>query len=95
MNLDVSFKNIDSSDALKVKAHEKLESLTSLLSPNAKVHVTFWAHDRKKVGDIRIHDYKHEMFAKAYSEDFYKTIDMLKDKVRAQIVKRKDRLKAS
>ena len=29
------------------------------------------------------------------SEDFYKTIDMLKDKVRAQIVKRKDRLKAS
>lgn len=94
MNLEVSFKNLDSSDALREKAKEKLESLDSLLSPSAQVHLTFWAHDRKKVGDIRIHDYKHELFAKAYSDDFYKTIDMLRNKMRTQIVKTREKLKA-
>ena len=92
MILDVSFKNLDPSLALKEKVGEKLEKLKEILSPSAKVHVTFWAHERKKVADILIHDHHKTIFAKAYSENFDKTIDKLRAKVRTQIVKAKDRL---
>lgn len=88
--IEVVFKGMDSSDALKAKTVEKFSMLDNLLTDAARVKVTYWAYDKKKVSDVIIEDGKAKYFAKSHSDDAYKTLELLKDKVKRQILKDKN-----
>ena len=88
MQVNVSFKKMDSSQALKEYTLEKFSGLKELLKNSEKVEVTFWMYDKKKVADIKVYDKGDDFFAKSHSDDFYKSINQLDSKIRAQIIKR-------
>lgn len=89
--ISVSFKHLDSSDALKLKTQEKFESLSNILDEDAKIEVTYWEYDKKKVSEANIYSKGKHFFAKAHSEDFYKTLELLKNKIKTQVLKEKNK----
>ena len=64
--------------------------LTEYLRPEAKIKITFWEYNKKKVSDGVIISGKNKYFAKSHSFDFEKTIDSLKNKLKIQILKSKN-----
>lgn len=88
--VSISFKHLDSSEALKARTSEKFEALSNLLDQDATVEVTYWEYDKKKVAEANVRSKGNHFFAKANSDDFYKTLDLLRTKIKTQILKNKD-----
>ena len=86
MNLIISFKGMEVDQHIKEKVTTKMESLGHLLSSNAKVDITLWEYDKKKVADAKIISDKEQFFAKIHSYDFDQTVEMLRDKLKTQIL---------
>lgn len=89
--MNVSFKKMDSSEALRDYTFEKFSGLKEILKNFTQINVTFWMYEKKKVADIKFYDDGDEFFAKAHSDDFYKSVNLLDSKIRAQIMKRNNK----
>ncbi len=91
MQVEISFKGMEKEPSLKQKAIEKFQSLSNYLDPDSRVSITFWEYDKKKVSDVKIHSKQDVFLAKAHSDNFFKTIELLKDKAKFQILKNKNK----
>ncbi len=92
MKISIMFKNIDSSDALKIHIHEKLDKLDTMLDKPADAHVVFSVEKLRNIVDINLTCDKLKIHAKEESENnMYAAIDALSDNVRSQIRKFKDK----
>lgn len=90
MNLIISFKGMETDEKIKHKLTQKMESLEHLLAQGAKVDVTLREYDNKKVADAKIDSGKDHFFGKVHSYDFDQTVELLKDKLKTQILKSKN-----
>lgn len=87
MNIITAFKGIDSSEALMLKTEKKFSRFGSILGEDTEIAVTYWAYGKKKVCDARVNAHGKEFFAKAHSNSFGKSLSLLKQKLKAQIMK--------
>lgn len=90
MELVVSFKGMNADKDVKNKVYEKMNLLKSYLDDDAKIKITLWEYDKKKVSDAFVRSGKNEYFAKTHSFDFMESIETLKDKLKTQILKSKN-----
>ena len=74
MELTVSFKGMDVDQDIKAKILAKMDLLKEYLRPEAKVKITFWEYNNKKVSDGVIISGKDKFFAKSHSFDFNKQL---------------------
>lgn len=95
MQLDVTFRNIDSTSALKRYAQEKVERVKKYVDRPMEAHVVLFAQRHHMHADIQIHVHQSELVlrGKANEEDMYASIDLAMDKIERQLRRYKEKLK--
>ena len=92
INISVTFRHTDSTDALKTYAEEKLGTcVQKYLNHTAEVHVVLMVEKRDHIAEVQVHSKGHEANAKAVTVDLYAAIDKVTDAIDAQLRKQKDR----
>ncbi len=92
MQISITFKNIDSSDAVKSHIQEKFDKLDKMLDYPADAHIVLSEEKLRNIADVNLVCDSMKIYAKVEAENnMYAAIDGLSDKVRLQIRKYKDK----
>ena len=100
MNIAFTFRNLESSEALKAYASEKIGKLQKYLRSPISAEVTAFVERHLQGVDITVTAGSKRFAGREESEDMYASIDMVMDKIDRQVrkeggVKRATRKKAS
>jgi putative sigma-54 modulation protein len=93
MQLNITFRQFGSSDALKEYAREKVERVNKLLDRTGEAHVVLSLERHLHHADITIHSGAWVLRGRDKSEDMYASIDLAMDKIERQLRRYKDKLK--
>ncbi|MGC8554327.1 MAG: ribosome hibernation-promoting factor, HPF/YfiA family [Candidatus Acidulodesulfobacterium sp.] len=97
MNIAVTFKHIDSSDAVRQYAESKFQKLEKYLSNIMDAHITLSVervdHKESGVAQIKLTAKNLTVNAEEKSADIYSAIDLLLEKVESQIKKHKEKMR--
>ncbi len=91
MKITITFKNIDSSDALKSYVQEKLDRLDTMLDAPAEAYIVLSVEKIRHIAEMTLTCDKLRIHAREESENMYASIDALADKARPQIIKHKEK----
>ena len=92
MQISVTFKNIDSSDALKAYAAKKLERIDKLLDTPAEANVVFSVEKIRHTTELNVTSGRTTVHATETSESMYAAIDLAVDKIKQQLSRNKKKL---
>ncbi len=93
MQISIMFKNIDSSEALKSKVHEKFGKFDKMLDGPSEADVVLSVEKIRQIVELRLKSGKVQIHAKEESENMYASIDAVADKVKSQIKKNKEKIR--
>jgi putative sigma-54 modulation protein len=93
MQKSVTFINLDSSQALKTYAFEKLDRFDRFLQNPAKANVVLTVEKFRHIAEINISADGFTINAHEETSDMYSAIDMALDKIDKQIKKNKQKFK--
>jgi len=93
MHVSVTFKNIDSSDALKSYVQKKLDRFDKLLDNPAEANVVFSIEKIRHTAEVTLTSDRLNIHAKEETETMYSAIDMVIDKLKKQVNKNRDKVK--
>lgn len=85
MNVTISFRNMEHTQALDELIQSKSQKFAKWFSANADIKWTCWVEGSEHVCEVKILDHNKEFFAKAESDDLYKSIDLVKSKIQNQL----------
>lgn len=91
MQINVTFKQMEHSDALKQYAEEKIMKLKKYLKPPVDARVTFSIEKYSHVADLAISAGGVTINASEKSEDMYSSFDLAFSKIERQIRKYKEK----
>ncbi len=92
MQISITFRNIESSDAIKSHIHEKFDRLDKMLDSPANAHMVISTEKIRNIVEINLNCDKIKIHAKEENENnMYAAIDTLSEKVKSQIRKYKDK----
>lgn len=83
---------IDMTDVLKDFATNKFSRLAKHAAQIISIHVILNVDKLQQIAEAKLHIPHKEFYAKADSEDMYKTIDLLVDKLIGQMDKHKGKI---
>ena len=89
MQTSVTFKNIDSSDNLRSYVGEKLNRLDKYLYNPAEANVVLTIEKFRHIAEIKLTGDRLNIVGKEETNDMYSAIDMVLDKIEAQVKKTK------
>jgi len=90
MAIAITFRHMDSTEALKTCVHEKLERIQRYLRAPLDAHVTLFQERHQFVAEMNVQASGKVYQARHDSDDMYKSIDFVVDKVEHQIAKAHD-----
>ena len=93
MQLNITFRQFGSSDALKEYAKEKVERVNKYLDRSGEAHVVLSLERHLHHAEITIHSGSWVLRGREKSEDMYASIDLAMDKIEAQLRKYKEKIK--
>jgi putative sigma-54 modulation protein len=95
MNIAFHFKNFEPSPGLREYAGKRFEKLAKYMpnSDNAEVIVTLLVEKTRQIADVIIDADAMHISAHERSDDMYSTIDMITDKLEAQVRKMREKMK--
>ncbi len=93
MQTIVTFKKIDTSNALRSYVEKKLKKFDKMLDAPAEATVVLSVEKIRHIAEITLVCGKLKIHAKEESESMYSSIDALMDKIKGQIKKSKDKLR--
>ena len=95
MNIAFAFKNFEPSDHLKKYASRRFEKLGRFIhkSENVEMSVALAVDKFRHKAEVQIAGDTFNLSATEQSEDMYATVDMILDKLEAQIKKHTEKLK--
>lgn len=91
MQIAITFKQMESSDALKSYAQEKLDRLDKILDAPGEANLVLSVEKIRHIAEINLVCDKMRINAKEESESMYAALDGLSDKVQTQIKKIKEK----
>src|SRR5260370_42229650 len=95
MQVNITFRNMFATDALRNHVEEKLHKVVDkYLDKVTEAHVTLSLERYLHHADINLHAGHFHVRGKEKSEDMYASIDMAIDKIEKQLKKHKERLKS-
>ena len=94
MQVSVTFKNIDPSDALKAYAAKKLERIDKLLDTPAEANVVFSVEKIRHTTEMNVTSGRTTVHATETSEGMYAAIDLAVDKIKQQLSKSKKKIQS-
>jgi len=94
MNISITFRHMDASEAVKFYANEKIAKLQRFLRGPMKGQVTMSCQQERLFRvEVDIHSGHDHFHAHETSEDMYASIDKVMDKVERQIHSAKESIK--
>ncbi|ATB31036.1 ribosome hibernation-promoting factor, HPF/YfiA family [Melittangium boletus] len=93
MQLNITFRQFGSSDALKEYAKEKVERVNKYLDRAGDAHVVLSLERHLHHADITIHSGAWVLRGREKSADMYASIDLAMDKIESQLRKYKEKIK--
>jgi putative sigma-54 modulation protein len=93
MQTSVTFKNIDPSDHLKSFIQDKLNRFDKLLDNPAEANVVLSVEKFRHIAEISLAGDRLNIVGKEETNDMYSAIDMVLDKLEAQLKKNKQKIK--
>ncbi|MBI1911852.1 MAG: ribosome-associated translation inhibitor RaiA [Deltaproteobacteria bacterium] len=93
MNITVTFRHMDSSEALRKYAEEKTERLAKYLVEPIEVHWVLSVEKIRQIADITVTANGVTLKGQGDTSDLYAAIDMGIDKVENQVRKHKEKVK--
>jgi putative sigma-54 modulation protein len=93
MQLNITFRQFGSSDALKEYTKEKVERVNKYLDRAGEAHVVLSLERHLHHAEITIHSGSWVLRGREKSEDMYASIDLAMDKIEAQLRKYKEKIK--
>lgn len=85
MNISITFRHMDGTDAVKSHAHDKISRLQKFLRQAMTAQVTLSVEGLDHVADVRINSGSHSFHAIERKPDMYASIDLVLDKLERQI----------
>ena len=85
MKYTISFKNLEHTEALDSKIKEKSNKLQKHLQEDAEINWTCWTEHDSQYAEVKVHDGKNNYRVKADSDNLYKTLDIVLNKLENQI----------
>jgi len=93
VNISVTFRHTDSSEALKEYVNEKISNcILKYSSKDADVHVVLSVEKRDHTAEAQLRSGPYEIAAKSTTEDLYSAIDKMVDALDVQLRKQKEKL---
>jgi len=93
MQLNITFRNLSSSDSLKDYAQDKVERVHKYLDRAGEAHVVLSLERHLHHADITIMSGAWLLRGREKSEDMYASIDLAMDKIERQLRRYKEKLK--
>ena len=93
MQISVTFKNFDSSEALRSYVQSRLEKLDKLLDAPVEANVVLCVEKIRHIAEVTLMGDKLSLHATEESDSMYSSIDMAADKIKAQIKKSKEKVR--
>ena len=95
MNIAFHFKNFEPSEGLRDYAAKRFDKLSKYMpnSGNAEVVVTLLVEKTRQIADVTVDADAMHIAAHERSDDMYSTIDMITDKLEAQMRKMREKMK--
>lgn len=95
MKIVSSFKNLEHTDSLDQKIHEKSQKLQKYFEGNFEVQWTcFVREDGAHCADVKLIGPSFEYHASGHADSLYKTFDLVISKLVRQVQKKKEKWKA-
>ena len=95
MNISITFRHMDATDAVKGYATEKVARMQRFLRAPMKGQVTLSCQqDRLHSVEVDIHAGHDHFHAHETSEDMYASIDKVTDKIERQVLSAKESIRA-
>lgn len=85
MNISVTFRHMDGSDAVREYAHDKVSKLQKFLRQPLRARVTLSLDKLQHVVEVQVSSGGEHLEAHEASEDMYASIDKVIDKLERQI----------
>lgn len=85
MNITITFRHMEGTDAVKRFAHEKVAKLQKFLRQAMTAQVTLAVEGLEHVAEVGIQSGSAHFLASERSQDMYASIDMVLDKLERQI----------
>ena len=85
MNITITFRHMDGSEAVKKHAHEKIAKLQKFLRQTMSAQVTIAVEGLEHIAEVNISSGSAHFHATERSDDMYASIDMVHDKLERQI----------
>jgi len=85
MNITITFRHMEGTEAAKSYAHEKTAKLQKFLRQAMSAQVTLSVEGLDHIAEVGISSGGSHFHAKERSEDMYASIDMVHDKLERQI----------
>ncbi len=90
MNIAITFRHMEATEAVKTYATEKVGKLQKFLKAPLKGQVTLSTQHKTHTAEVDVHSGPEHFHAHETSEDMYATIDKVLDKLERQIRTAKD-----
>lgn len=94
MNVKISFKHLDHTEALDEMIQKKSQKLEKYFEGHFDVHWVCWCDEKQSHwAEVKVHGHSLDFYAKASSDLLYKTLDLVIEKVDKQMSKQKTKLR--
>lgn len=85
MNVNITFRHMEHTPALDQMIRDKSEKFVKWFGPSADIRWTCGKDGSDLYSEVSVHAGHQEYFAKAHSDDLYKTFDMIVQKIQNQM----------
>ncbi len=92
MQLTVTGRNLEVTDALRAYAEEKLRRLTKYLESIVTVHVVLSVEKHRQIAEVTLRVRDLTIRAEESTDDLYSSIDLVMEKLERQILRYKERI---
>ncbi len=93
MQVNITFRHLESTDALKSHVREKVEHIQRYIDRPSEAHVVLYLESLEHHADINLKAGPFLLRGRARSGDMYASIDAAAEKIERQLKKHKEKLK--
>lgn len=92
MQIQISGQHLDMTDAIHDFVEKKLQKLEAHMHNITSIQVVLKVEKHLQIAEAQVSFRAHTVHAEASSEDLYKTVDLLIDKLIKQLIKYKEKM---
>ena len=90
MSVHITARQMELTAALKSNAEEATAGLKKFVGSSTEFHWVLFLEGQEHVVDLRVSGPNMNFFAQAKSEDMYKTIELVTEKMEKQLIRNKE-----